>query len=110
MSASVGETSSLLISSGTLASCFLLMPLAPGFKYVLSKFGILAESGMLVLALPRRDTENVHGIDLLERPAVRFAHEEVYDKGAGKTTAKMSILGFQRIFLTTCYGETLWTL
>jgi hypothetical protein len=39
ISASVTATFSCIICSGARASCFLLMPLAPGVKYVLSRFG-----------------------------------------------------------------------
>jgi hypothetical protein len=38
-----------------------------------------------VLAIPRLDTEDVHGVDFLEAAALALAQEEVDDDGAGET-------------------------
>jgi hypothetical protein len=42
---------------------------------------------MPVLALPWRDTKNVHRVNLLERPTVRLANEKVNYYSAGETAA-----------------------
>lgn len=38
-----------------------------------------------MLALPRLDAKDIHGVDLLETAALTLAQEEVHDDGAGET-------------------------
>jgi hypothetical protein len=52
---------------------------------------ILARRRVPVLALPRRDAQDVHGVDFLERAAVGLAHEEIHDDRAGETAAREDV-------------------
>ena len=44
-----------------------------------------------MLAVPRLDAEDVHGVDLLQAAALALAQEEVDDDGAGETAPREDV-------------------